>query len=235
MSFVSYLSSFPEAGHTDDQTNRVLTMNMSRYGIMGINYRDVLGSIVLIFAMLPLYSAADTLSDQQLVEQPGQVTAGTEQTMPTWVEPPAGPYQFFPPQAAGVMVQPAQPDAGQAGMVPDPSAGHPDYQGAPYPPAGYPPAGYPSAGYPQSGQMPLPVQDRGYAYEYRYQYQPPGTGMPGVNMPGTGTYGYGRTMPPPAGAYGYGAYPRSNYPAGMRPDYYPYGPTEQMPVQPYYR
>lgn len=154
-------------------------------------------SIVLVIAMLPLWSVADTWSEQPLVEQTGQAAAGTVQAMPAWIEPPAGPYQFFPPQTAGFMEQPVQPDAGQAGMLPDPSA----------------------------GQMPLPAPDSGYAYEYPYRYQPPVTSV----------YGYDRTMPPPGRAYDYDNYPRSNYPAGMMPDYYPYGPARQMPVQPYYR
>lgn len=180
-------------------------MNMSQYGIMEINYRRVLGGFVLGFAMLPNLVTAETMTAQpQFVEQPGQ------QLIPAWVEPPSGPYQFVPPQPAELMPQPIQPDAGQATMPPERSAGYPEYQGGWYPPV---------------GQMPLPAPDRGYAYEYHYQYQPPGTGA----------YGYNRTMPPPAGAYGYGAYPRNNYPAGMRPNYYPYGPAEQGPMQPYYR
>jgi len=177
---------------------------------MKIRYRYTIGNIVLGFAMLPLGSIAGTVPDQQIVDSSAQVSAGPEHFMPTWVEPPVGPYRFFP----------AQPEVGQAGMTPDPSSGHPDYRNSPDPRAQYPSAGYP----PATGQ-PLPAPNNGYAYEYQNRYQPPSAGM----------YGYDGAMQPPAGAYDYGNYPRSNYPTDMRPGYYPYGSTGQMPVQPYYR
>jgi len=177
---------------------------------MKINYRYAIGKIVLGFVMLPLWSVAGTLPGQPFADQSGQVSAGPAQVMPAWVEPPVGPYRFFPAHA----------DVGQAGMLPDSSASHPDYRNTPYPQTEYP-----SAGYPPVNRQPLPAPNNGYAYEYQYQYQQPSAGM----------YGYDGAIPPPAGAYNYGNYPRSNYPADTRPGYYPYGSTGQMPVQPYYR
>ncbi len=164
------------------------------------------GSILLVFAMLPLWSVADTVPGQQPVEQPVQVSAGAEQAMPAWVEPPVGPYRFFPPQPVEYMTPPVQPD---------PAAGYPDNQNAPYP----------SAEYPGAGRQPLPPPDNGYAYDYQYRYQ----------LPAAGRYGYNGAMQSPARTYEYGGYPRGYYPADMTPGYYPYGATEQMPVQPYYR
>jgi len=199
-----------EVRQIDIWSEQMLTITTGRYGSMKIKYRYAIGKIVLGFVMLPLWSVAGTLPDQQLVDLSGQASAGPEQVMPAWVEPPVGPYRFFPPQ----------PDVGQAEMMPDPSAGYPDYRNTPYPRTEYP-----SAGNPPATRQPLPVPNNGYAYEYQNQYQPPSAGM----------YGYDRAMQPPAGVYNYGNYPRGNYPTDMRPDYYPYGSTGQMPVQPYYR
>jgi len=119
---------------------------------MNINYRNVMGSIVLVFTLLPLYSAADTSLAQPLVEQPGQDAKETERAMSAWVEPPAGPYRFFPPQ-------PDYPPAGypSGGQMPLPAqdSGYAyEYQDRQQPPA--------TSMYNYGSNMPPPVR----AYDY---------------------------------------------------------------------